>query len=142
MPINTPPVVVNVFDTREEAAGAVAALHAAGFGETDVGVGARPAATDADGVTGPPTWEYGAGAGGILGASMGGLVAGPPGMAGGALVGLLLGTLLDLGVNEEDARRYTAEAEAGRAVVTVRAGGRIAEAREILRRHGGSEAGV
>jgi hypothetical protein len=136
----TSPTAVAVFDTREQADRAAEELRAAGFADTEIGFGARRE-PGSDSVTGPPTWEYGAGVGGLTGASVGGLAAGPPGMVAGGVVGLLLGTLIDLGVNDEDAQKYNAEAEAGRVVVTVRAGGRHGEAREILARHGGREFG-
>jgi hypothetical protein len=133
-----PSPAVAIFNTPEEAHLAVVDLREAGFADADIGVGARPAPSGTS-APGAPTWEYGAGVGGLTGASVGGLAAGPPGMLAGGAVGLLLGALLDLGVNEQDARRYEAEAEAGRTVVAVRTAGRHAEAREILTRHGGRE---
>lgn len=137
MPTNDSTAVA-VFDTPEEAHLAVVDLREAGFPAADIGVGARPLPGGAS-PPGAPTWEYGAGAGGLAGASAGGLAAGPPGMLAGGVVGLLLGALLDLGVNEQDARRYEGEAAAGKTVVAVRTPGRHGEAREILTRHGGRE---
>jgi hypothetical protein len=139
MPTTTTPTAVAVFDTREQAAAAVDALRAAGFGDEQIGVGARPADPGNEGVSGQTTWETGAGIGGLAGASLGGMAAGPPGMVGGGLVGLLIGTLIDLGIPEQEARWYSGEADAGRVVVTVRANERVAEARAILQSHGGRE---
>jgi hypothetical protein len=136
MPPTLPPVAVGVFDTREQAERAVEALRAAGFEDAQLGIGARP---DEPGASGPPTWQNGAAVGGMTGAALGGLAAGPPGMAAGGLVGLLLGALIDLGIPEQDARWYSDEAGAGRVIVTVRAGDRLAEARSILHRHGAHE---
>lgn len=132
---NTLSTVIGVFDTREAADRAVAELRAAGFADPHIGIGSRPAGTD-ERLSGPPTWENGAGIGGLSGAALGGLAAGPPGMVAGGLVGLLLGVLIDLGIPEQDARWYSDEAAAGRVVITVRADGRRAEAEGILRRHG------
>jgi len=127
-----------VFNTPEEAHLVVVDLRAAGFADADIGVTTHPLPSGVS-PPGAPTWEYGAGVGGMTGASLGGLAAGPPGMLAGGVVGLLLGTMLDLGVNEDDARRYEGEAAAGRAIVAVRTGSRQAEACEILTRHGGQE---
>jgi hypothetical protein len=138
---------VGVFDSRDQAAGALEALRAAGFTDAQIGVGTRavePAGGEAgeQGPSGPPTWENGAGIGGMIGASLGGLAGGPVGLVGGALAGGLIGALLDLGIPETDARWYSSEAEGGRVVVMVRAPERRAEAQEILTRHGAREAGA
>jgi len=57
--------------------------------------------------------------------------------AGGAAIVGLVGTLIGLGIPEEDAQFYESELKAGRTVVTVQAGNRIEEARAILYRHNG-----
>jgi hypothetical protein len=44
-----------------------------------------------------------------------------------------------MGVPEEEARYYETEFQAGRAIVTVRAGDRYEEAAGILHRHGGRQ---
>lgn len=125
-------VTVGVFDSRAQADRAVQDLRAAGFeARTEPVSGNGPGE-----VSGTPTWENGAGVGGLTGAALGGLAAGPPGMAAGALTGLLLGTLIDLGIPEQDARWYSDEAESGRTVVTVRTEGRADEVWAILGRHG------
>jgi hypothetical protein len=136
MPKTLPHTAVGVFDSRRQADETVSALRAAGFSAAQIGIGARSAEP---GASGPPTWENGAAVGGMTGAALGGLAAGPPGMAAGALAGLLLGALIDLGIPEQDARWYSDEADAGRVVVTVQAGDRIAEARTILQHHGARE---
>ena len=135
MATEIPATAVGVFGDRVQADQAIRELRAAGFADTDIGIGARRADPD----TGPPTWESGAAVGGMSGAALGGLAAGPVGLLGGTLVGMLLGTLIDLGVSEDEARWYTEQAHAGRTVVTVRVHGRYREAHEILLRHGGHE---
>jgi hypothetical protein len=62
------------------------------------------------------------------------------GIALGAVAGGFLGAMIALGIPEEDARHYQQEFEAGRIIITVRAGDRIMEALEILRRNGALEA--
>ena len=57
-------------------------------------------------------------------------------MAAGAAAGGLLGALIGLAIPEEDARYYQTEVETGRTLVTVQAGGRYAEAVDILRSNG------
>jgi hypothetical protein len=54
----------------------------------------------------------------------------------GAGVGGLVGALVGAGIPEDEARYYHGEFEAGRAIVTVQAGGRADDAMAILRRHG------
>ena len=48
--------------------------------------------------------------------------------------GGLVGTLIGLGIPEEEARQYHSEFEAGRTIVTVQAGDRYQEAVAVLRR--------
>ncbi len=139
MKADTPRTVVALFETHEQAERAVEELRAAGF--TDARIEVRPAPASPEVASGPPTWENGAGLGGLTGAALGGLAAGPPGMAAGALAGLLLGALLDLGIPEQDARWYAEGAEGGQPVVTVGADVRRDEAQEILRRHGARQPG-
>jgi hypothetical protein len=124
---------VGVFTTREQAEAALMELRAAGFADEDIGTSIEPASNTAQG---EPTWRNGAAIGGMSGAAAGGLAAGPAGMLAGGLTGLLVGVLIDLGIPEQDARWYSEEAGAGRVIVTVRAGDRLAEARGILETHG------
>ena len=92
----------------------------------------------------------GAGVGGLwaLGIAAGALPAIGPVIAGGILASLLasaalgaaagglVGALVGLGVPEEEAQYYEEEFRSGRILVTVRANGRVEEAREILLSHG------
>jgi hypothetical protein len=48
----------------------------------------------------------------------------------------VLGALIGLGIPEEEAVFYRDEFEAGRVLVTVRAGDRASESAAVLRRHG------
>jgi hypothetical protein len=93
----------------------------------------------------------GVGIGGLIGL---GVISGVvpvigPAIAGGTLAGILLsnaaagaavaglaGSLIGWGVSDEDARYYESEFSSGRAVVTVSAGARDDEARQILRSYG------
>lgn len=158
--------VVGVFADYAEAHRAVADLRSAGFRDDQIGVvgpgrGDDDAGGGRFGLANDPTgtrWEEGTGIGAAVGAAgglgLGALVAAGlmtpvgPAVAGGALVALLasagagatvgtvVGGLAGLGVPEEDARRYQAEAEAGRVLVTVHhVDGRAAEARSVLARH-------
>jgi hypothetical protein len=67
---------------------------------------------------------------GILAAALTG------GAAAGAVAGGLIGTLIGLGIPEEEAHFYQGEFEAGRTILTVKAGPRFDEAIAILRRYG------
>ena len=154
--------VVGVFHSQDKADAAVLDLNAAGFSYEQIGVVAR---SDVDsGDWSDPTnrdasaAEEGAVAGAAVGAGVGGLWAlgiaagfipaiGPV-VAGGILASLLasaalgaatgglIGALVGLGIPEEDAQYYEEEFRSGRILVTVRAGNRAAEAREILLSHG------
>jgi hypothetical protein len=150
---------VGVFRDRAEASNAIEALKDAGFAVDDISIlmpdDARVQPTNDDtnedfGSAGPAV------AGGVLGAAAGWLVGvgsfvipgmGPfigagallasvAGAAVGASVGALASGLVKMGVPEEEARWYEQEARSGRTLVTVRAGARFAEARDLLRRHG------
>lgn len=56
--------------------------------------------------------------------------------AAGVATGGILGAMVGLGISEREAQVYEREFNAGRAIVTVRAGQRVSEARGILGRHG------
>jgi hypothetical protein len=151
--------VVGVFRDRAEASNAIEAIKDAGFSVDDVSIlmpdqahaRAGEDETNADfGAAGPAV------AGGVLGGAVGWLVGlgsfvipgvGPfigagalitslVGAAIGASVGALASGLVQMGVPEGEARWYEQEVRSGRTLVTVRAGARYAEARELLRRHG------
>jgi len=68
-------------------------------------------------------------AGGILATIIGGAAAG-------GAVGGLLGMLVGSGIPDEEARYYESEFNEGRILVTVNAGGRYQEVRDVLVRHG------
>jgi hypothetical protein len=151
---------VGVFADHAGATAAVDEQRAAGFSTEQIGLAVRVVA-EAEDVEAldesPPEGDEGAAAsvltggviGGLLGAAVtamipgigpilaGGLLAGiGTGVAVGAVAGGFLGGLTGLGIPEEEAHYYDREFRLGRAVVTVQAGGRAAEVREILRRHG------
>ena len=151
--------VVGVFDDRDEAELAIGALRRAGFRDADIGFAVRggtEAGTipvhpiGAEGGTGAATGAVTGGVvGGLLGALAAGLIPGiGPVLAGGLLAGVLggglvgavagglLGALTGMGVPEEEARYYDQEFQAGRAILTVKADDRFAEAQAILRRLG------
>jgi uncharacterized protein (TIGR02271 family) len=157
-------VTIGVFDDQTKAQQAITELKRAGFTENEIGVTARHGNGDDtaphDEKRGTHAKE-GAAAGLATGAGVGalwglGVLAGVvPGIgtaiAGGTLAALLssaaagaatagvAGTLIGLGVRKEDANYYDEQFRAGRAVVTVRANGRSAEAMSIIRRNGGHD---
>jgi hypothetical protein len=148
--------LVCVFDSRDDADNAVQELHNLGYGAEDIGFAMRGEdqgmAGTSDFDTGTKAGE-GAVAGGIAGGILGALAAltipgvGPV-IAGGALAtalggaaagvaaGGLLGGLVGLGIPEEEARYYESEFQAGRGIVTVRAGNRYSEVVNVLNRWG------
>jgi len=153
--------VVAAFTDRLEAEAAVDDLEQSGFRKEDIGyvirgsdVAAGGMITDEEGtkdgrgaVAGMAT---GAGLGAILGAAAGLLVPGVgPVIAGGVLmtaiggaiagtaVGGIFGAITGLGISEDEARFYENEFNTGKALVAVRAFSRMADATQILRRHGG-----
>ena len=151
--------VVGVFRDRSEASNAIEALKDAGFSVDDISI-LMPDAERARAGDDETNTDFGAAgpavAGGVLGGAAGWLVGlgsfvipgvGPfigagaliaslAGAAIGASVGALASGLMKMGVPEEEARWYEQEVQTGRTLVTVRAGARYAEARDLLRRHG------
>ncbi|MBN9521159.1 hypothetical protein J0H58_22000 [bacterium] len=151
---------VGVFQTREAAERAVADLRAAGYRDDQIGLVARDARgstvrTDGAGDNAGEGAAIGAAAGagamalGSLAVSfgvipvigpvlaMGPLAAALVSAGAGAAAGGVAGALIGWGIPEEDAAYYEGEVKAGRYVVTVDAGDRAAEAREVYTRHGG-----
>jgi hypothetical protein len=153
-----PRTVVGVFKDPKQAEEALDELRRVGFGPEQVGVAMRqpepppkdPNANETKaaegGVAGALT---GGTVGGLLGAAAAALIPGVgavlglgllaaigTGVAAGAVAGGVLGTLIGLGIPEEDARYYQTELEAGGTLVTVKANERYDEAVAILRRHG------
>jgi hypothetical protein len=153
-----PRTVVGVFTDREQAAEAVAELRGAGFGPDQIGVAVRheeeleseSPRTETKAAEGGVTGVLTGGAlGALLGVAAAGLIAGigpvlglgilaaiGGGVAAGAVAGGLIGTLIGLGIPEEEAHFYQKEVEGGRTLVTVKANERYDEAVEILRGHG------
>ena len=153
---------IAIFDDRLQAQRAIEQLQRAGFTEREIGVTARDTADAgaraADGDKKTHAKE-GAIAGVAAGAGVGalwglGILAGVlPGIgtaiAGGTLAAILssaaagaatagvAGTLIGLGIPEEEAKYYDREFQAGRVVVTVDAGMRLQEAQAILVEAGG-----
>lgn len=163
MAITERSTVVGVFEHREQAERALEELRRAGFDDDQMGFALRGGdvpdgirETQADDDTGARAGE-GAVTGMVTGGLIGGLLAagasllipgvGPVigggilatvlgGAAAGAAAGGLLGALTGMGVPEEEARYYEREFEAGRTIMTVRAGERAGEAAGIMRRYG------
>jgi uncharacterized protein (TIGR02271 family) len=154
---------IAIFDDRTKAQQAIEQLKRAGFTEKQIGVTARDAgdgeARIADGHKDTHAKE-GAIAGVTAGAGVGalwglGILAGVlpaigPAIAGGTLAAILssaaagaataglAGTLIGLGIPEDEANYYDQEFRAGRVLVTVDAGGgRLEQAQSILVRSGG-----
>jgi hypothetical protein len=151
--------IVGVFEGRREAETAVGRLLQAGFRPEQVGVVLRdePAGKGLAKVVADVAPEEGAAVGAVTGGTLGGLIGaavaatlpgvGPAlavgilaGALGGATVGTagggLVGALVGLGMSHEEASYFEAEFHRGRALVSVRADGRRAEAAEILARCG------
>lgn len=148
--------VVASVDGREHAERAIEELRQAGFHDDQIGfvmkgeeTGTKE--TEVSGGAGGAVGGAltGGAVGGVLGAIAAGLIPGiGPVIAGGILAGVLggaaagaaagglIGALVDAGVPEEEARYYDREFQSGRAIVTVRTGGRYNDAAEILRRYG------
>ncbi|WP_020474659.1 general stress protein [Zavarzinella formosa] len=159
MTSKTNSAVVGVFENRHDADQAVADLRAAGFTSAQIGVVGHNKDGWATDKTHGNKAEEGALIGAGVGAGVGGLVglgilaglipAIGPVIAGGALAALLanaaggaaiaglVGTLVGLGLPEEDAKYYDDEFRAGRTVVTVNAEGRHGDAFAIIRRNNG-----
>jgi hypothetical protein len=161
MTVATRTTAVGVFFDHDKAEKAVEDLVKAGFAADQVGVVVRQNRVIEDV---PRTHETKAEEGGVagvitgsvlggllgVGAVMAGLIPGigpvigagilaaavASGAAAGAVAGGLLGTLIGLGIPEEEARYYQGEFEAGRTIVTVKAGDRYDEAVQVLRRWG------
>jgi hypothetical protein len=155
---------IAIFDDRVQAQRAIADLNRAGFTEKEIGVTARDMGEADDRVADGDKKTHakqGAIAGVATGAGVGalwglGILAGVlPGIgtaiAGGTLAAILssaaagaatagvAGTLIGLGIPEEEAKYYDQEFQAGRVVVTVDAGGRFQEAQAILMRNSGHD---
>jgi uncharacterized protein (TIGR02271 family) len=161
--------VIAIFDDRGRAQAAIEQLKGAGFTEREIGVTARDGEAEdgqvlRDAGKGETHAKEGAITGVAAGAGVGalwglGILAGVlpaigPAIAGGTLAAILssaaagaataglAGTLIGLGIPEEEAKYYDREFRAGRTVVTVQAMGRQAEAQTILQQAGGRTMGA
>lgn len=149
--------LVGVFSTRADAHNTINQLMEAGFGADNVGFASRESSDDIGDV---PVEEVedlqedassgavagvagGAAVGGLLGAGAALLIPGvgpmvaagilAAGVAGGAFAGGLYGPFMNMGATEEEAHYYDQEFKAGASIVTVHAGGREDEVRDIMR---------
>ncbi|MBA4063562.1 MAG: hypothetical protein C0501_07570 [Isosphaera sp.] len=161
MPHRKKHTVVGVFETKARADRAVEDLKAAGFDEGKIGLVFRDAegGTVKSGAADETYAEEGAAIGAVAGAAGGAaigaaivagmipvigpvLAVGPLAAvllnaAGGAAIAGVAGALIGWGIPEEDASFYETEVQNGRYLVTVDAGNREAEARDLLHRGGG-----
>lgn len=156
-------IVVGVFKDRSQAEKAIDDLRRAGFRDTQIGIMVR----DGKSVRGIKNSKgsmveegalggaaVGLGAGALAGlAVLSGVIPaiGPALFAGwlgsvvssagaGVLTGGLIGSLIGLGIPEEDAAFYEKEFKAGRTIVTVKNAARADEARTILQHYEGYDA--
>ena len=154
-----PTAVVGSFQQHQDAERAVEELRGAGFTDSQVGIihkgedGTEGTAGTEGAAESEPDHGKGAGAGIATGAIEGGLLGalaafvipgvGPvigAGILGTTILGALtggatggiFGALTGMGIHKDEAEHYNREFESGRSLVTVRADGREAEAREIL----------
>jgi hypothetical protein len=153
-------IVVSIFHIRSAAEAAVEELCRRGFREDQVGILTRDdkavqhvkidemGSKIGEGVIGGAI--AGAGIGTLAGLAVvvglmppigpalaGGILASILGSAGlGATAGGVVGSLIGLGVPEDEARYVEQEFQAGRTIVTVKAAGRYTEAWDCLHRHG------
>lgn len=159
MPAMNTSTVVGVFEYSGDAERAVAELRDAGFADAQIGVTRRIDVEERDEEPDEAT-EVGAGAaaGAVTGLGLGalaglGVLSGVlpvigPAIAGGTLgvilsnaaagagVAGLVGALVGAGIPEREAAYYHEEVISGRTILTVDAGGRSTEARDILLRNG------
>ena len=154
---NTGRTVVCLFDDQPTAEAAIHRLTTAGFQEQQIGVAVRDPKqqkeiTEGTGTQAAEGAKTGAVSGGVVGGVVG-LLAGVgalvipgigPIIAGGALAstlagagigaaaGGLVGALVGMGIPEENARHFEQGFQQGRILLTVDAGERFSEAREVL----------
>ncbi len=149
--------VVGVFNQRDQAECALEGFRQAGFSDDQIGLVTRDNQGNATAGQGTKAGEGalgGAVTGGILGGILGAAASlllpgvGPVLAAGilattlggaaiGAVGGGLIGALVGMGVPEDEARYYDQEFQAGRVIVTAKAGDRYDEAYHIVEQCGG-----
>ena len=151
-------IAVGVFHDAEQARHAIDELKSAGYSENEIGFLARASATGSedDTMASAATGAVEGGVlGGVLGAAAALLIPGfGPALAGGillatfgaagmgALAGSIIGTLVSIGVPEEEAHHYQRELEHGRTIVTVKATSGYDDALALMRKNGAIEAKI
>jgi hypothetical protein len=151
-------IAVGVFHDSEQARHAIDALERAGYSEDEIGFLARASATGSedDTMKSATTGAVEGGLiGGVLGAAAALLIPGfGPAIAGGillvtfgaagigALAGSLIGTLVSIGLPEEEAHHYQHELEKGHTIVTVKASSGYDDVIAIMRSYGAKDAKI
>ena len=151
-------IAVGVFHDAEQARHAIDELKRAGYSENEIGFLARASATESedDTMKNATTGAVEGGViGGVLGAAAALLIPGfGPAIAGGillatfgaagigALAGTLIGTLVSIGVPEEEAHHYQRELEKGHTIVTVKATSGYDDVLAIMRNNGAKDAKI
>ena len=151
-------IAIGVFHDSEQARHTIDALKSAGYSENEIGFLVRSGTTGLEDDT-IPSAATGAAEGGLIGGVLGATAAllipgfGPAiaggillatfGAAGiGALAGSIIGTLVSIGVPEEEAHHYQRELEHGRTIVTVKATSGYDDALAIMRSNGAIDAKI
>ena len=151
-------IAVGVFHDSEQARDAIDELKKAGYSENEIGFLVRASATEpeADTMKSATTGAVEGGViGGVLGAAAALLIPGfGPAIAGGillatfgaagigALAGSVIGTLVSIGVPEEEAHHYQRELEKGHTIVTVKAQSGYDDVIAIMRSNGAIDAKI
>jgi hypothetical protein len=151
-------IAVGVFHDAEQARHAIDELKRAGYSENEIGFLARASATESedDTMKNATTGAVEGGViGGVLGAAAALLIPGfGPAIAGGillatfgaagigALAGTIIGTLVSIGVPEEEAHHYKRELEKGHTIVTVKATSGYDDVLAIMRNNGAKDAKI
>ncbi len=151
-------IAVGVFHDSEQARHALDELKSAGYSENEIGFLLRASATrsEDDTLSSAATGAVEGGMiGGVLGAAAALLIPGfGPAIAGGillatfgaagmgALAGSIIGTLVSIGVPEEEAHHYQRELENGHTIVTVKTTSGYDDALAIMRRNGAIDAKI
>lgn len=151
-------IAVGVFHDAEQARHAIDELKSAGYNENEIGFLARVSATESENDTmrSAATGAVEGGMiGGVLGAAAalfipgfgpaiaGGILLATFGAAGiGALAGSLIGTLVSIGVPEEEAHHYRRELEKGHTIVTVKSDSGYDDVIAIMHRNGAKDAKI
>jgi hypothetical protein len=151
-------IAVGVFHDSEQARHAIDELKNAGYSENEIGFLVRASATGSqdDTMTSAGTGAVEGGIiGGVLGAAAALLIPGfGPAIAGGillatfgaagigALAGSIIGTLVSIGVPEEEAHHYQRELEKGHTIVTVKAQSGYADVIAIMHSNGARDAQI